>query len=320
MNKTFNLFITLVLALLIFVTDNYAFASDSLSASPMAGAQDGESNGLIVGIIFVLSLWFSIRAISNILEWDMNGYERIPFFAVMAAMALLWAAYTPWYGIIFAGLAVVIFFADENRRADFAKCRAIIEEHGRELAIKKKQLVVPRGYGLKDESGWEKEKAFFLDTLVYTPVGRCTKIESFQEKVSDLFDEIVGAIDIKSADMNKNITPREYEQYVAEVLREHGWDAHATKGARDQGIDVVASQNGKKVVIQCKLYSNSVGNAAVQEIIAGREFIKADFAAVVSNIKYTLPAKQLAASSGVLLLHDAELPELYSMLFNSSIN
>jgi len=48
----------------------------------------------------------------------------------------------------------------------------------------------------------------------------------------------------------------------------------------------------------------------VQEVIAGREFEKADIAAVVSNSTFTKSAKQLAGAANVLLLHHAELDKL----------
>ncbi|MDP2805372.1 MAG: restriction endonuclease [Gallionellaceae bacterium] len=82
-----------------------------------------------------------------------------------------------------------------------------------------------------------------------------------------------------------------------------------TKASGDQGIDVVASLGNVKAVFQCKKYSQPVGNAAVQEIFAGKQHEQAHVAAVVSNATYTPSAKQLATTTGVHLLHFSELPE-----------
>lgn len=108
--------------------------------------------------------------------------------------------------------------------------------------------------------------------------------------------------------------PYEFEQKCAQILNESGWNARATSKSLDQGVDVIADKDGVTVVIQCKLYNKPVGNKAVQEIIAGRDFYKADFAAVVSNSTYTISARQLAQNCNVLLLNVDELYTLHEML------
>lgn len=85
-------------------------------------------------------------------------------------------------------------------------------------------------------------------------------------------------------------------------------------GTADQGIDVVAERDGTKVVIQCKLYSKPVGNAAVQEAHAGMAVAGAHYSAVVSVSGYTASARTAAASTRTLLLHPDELPTLPQLL------
>jgi hypothetical protein len=57
------------------------------------------------------------------------------------------------------------------------------------------------------------------------------------------------------------------------------------------------------------LYSNTVGNKAVQEVFAAKTHLSANFAAVVSNRSYTRSAKELAVTTGVLLLDYSQLRE-----------
>jgi restriction system protein len=83
-----------------------------------------------------------------------------------------------------------------------------------------------------------------------------------------------------------------------------------TKASGDQGVDIVCEAGGKRLVVQCKLYSGSVGNAAVQEAIATREFEGADLAAVVSNGVYTSGARELASAANIYLLHHDEIAKL----------
>lgn len=72
------------------------------------------------------------------------------------------------------------------------------------------------------------------------------------------------------------------------------------------------------MAFQCKKYSSAIGNQAVQQIIAGKQYIRADIAAVVSNAKYTHSAKQLASSTGVYLLHYSELKTFKDRLLQSA--
>jgi restriction system protein len=73
-----------------------------------------------------------------------------------------------------------------------------------------------------------------------------------------------------------------------------------------------------RVVLQCKLYSQPVGNKAVQEVVAARNFERARFGVVVSNNSYTTPAQTLASANGVHLIHHRELAGLENLLRNST--
>lgn len=117
----------------------------------------------------------------------------------------------------------------------------------------------------------------------------------------------------------ENMTPAGFEAYCAETLRACGWQVSLTPLCRDQGVDVIAEKNGARVVLQCKLYSNPVGNKAVQEIAAGRIHQQAHYGAVVTNSTYTTSAQELAATNGVGLLHHTDLPQLEQLLRTTTV-
>lgn len=98
------------------------------------------------------------------------------------------------------------------------------------------------------------------------------------------------------------LTGVEFEEYVAQVLRDNGFrHVEVTRASGDQGVDILARRNGKSYAIQCKNYEGAVGNAAVQEAFAGMEYYGCDEAAVICPGEFTRAAKELAASTGVLL-------------------
>lgn len=97
----------------------------------------------------------------------------------------------------------------------------------------------------------------------------------------------------------------EFEHWCARRFDELGWTTRITSVSGDQGVDIIAIKGDVIVAIQCKRYSQPVGNAAVQEIYAGKQYASANYACVISTAGYTKSAKELARSTGVYLIgHD----------------
>ena len=113
--------------------------------------------------------------------------------------------------------------------------------------------------------------------------------------------------DIKYDD---SIDPYEYEYFCAAQFKKFGWEAEATKGSSDQGVDVKASKDGINLVAQCKKFAKPVGNKAVQEIVAGIKYYKADLGIVIAPNGYTNSAKKLAEANNIKLLHHSEINSL----------
>lgn len=94
----------------------------------------------------------------------------------------------------------------------------------------------------------------------------------------------------------------EFEQFCADILRKNGfYDVRVMGGSGDQGVDIVARKGKSRYAIQCKCYSNKLGNTPVQEVFAGRIHYGCDVAAVMTNNYFTPGAIELARSTGVFL-------------------
>lgn len=106
----------------------------------------------------------------------------------------------------------------------------------------------------------------------------------------------------------------EFEAWVAQKFKDCGWIARATQGSGDQGIDVIAHKDDISIGVQCKLYTGSVGNGAIQEAFAGMKHFGLDHAAVITNSSYTKSAKELANSTGVMLLGPDDISTLRDKL------
>lgn len=95
----------------------------------------------------------------------------------------------------------------------------------------------------------------------------------------------------------------EFEKKLVEEISEIYPNARIepTPKTGDQGADVLILIEGVKIVIQAKKYTGAVGNAAVQEVFAAKEYYEADYAMVVTSSRYTQSASTLAGKIGVEL-------------------
>jgi len=111
-----------------------------------------------------------------------------------------------------------------------------------------------------------------------------------------------------------SFTGPEFERWVADLLREHGYAVETTKATGDQGADLIVTGKGIKTVVQVKFWSQPVGNSAVQEVVAAKPFYNAEDAWVVTNSTFTRSAIELAHANGVTLIDGGQLRELWSRI------
>ena len=102
-----------------------------------------------------------------------------------------------------------------------------------------------------------------------------------------------------------------FEYYCAALLKKNGFNrVRVTQSSGDFGVDVIAWKKHKKYAVQCKRYSGSVGNHAVQEVYSGKDFYNCDCAIVMTNSYFTAAAKETAKKLGVLLWDGRTLSKL----------
>lgn len=110
------------------------------------------------------------------------------------------------------------------------------------------------------------------------------------------------------------MTGEDFEVFIAQILKKIGYfNVYVTKKSGDQGVDIIAEQNNIRYAIQCKRYSEAVGNRAVQEVFAGKTFYNCDIGVVVTNSYFTQSAKDLASRNGIVLWDRNELENLISL-------
>jgi restriction system protein len=212
-------------------------------------------------------------------------------------------------------LAAIVYFRRSVRSGLSRKIGEITSAHIEILTRYRAQLLVPDHYGTLQKGAWYKEIDLFLGSKVVPSLTNREAKLLIRRKADwvSFVDDAVGRAAIESppfAEFSAVANGQEFEIFCAEELKRIGWDAHVTKKSHDQGVDVIAQKNGFRLVLQCKLYSQPVGNAAVQQIATARIHERAHFGAVVSNNRYTIPAQRLARTNRVALLHFNDLKKI----------
>lgn len=114
----------------------------------------------------------------------------------------------------------------------------------------------------------------------------------------------------------QEIDPYEFEDFVAELWQEEGWETTVSQGSNDMGVDVIAEKKGtinQKLAIQAKRYSdgNKVGRPKVQQYHSLKEQdTDADAAVVVTTSSFTDKARLWAHEHNVKLVDGEDLVDM----------
>lgn len=95
------------------------------------------------------------------------------------------------------------------------------------------------------------------------------------------------------------LSPRAFEELIAEIFSRQGFEVHLTKQTRDGGKDIIALYNTlgiqTKYIIECKRYREKpVGIELVQRLAGVRHALSANKAILATTSRFTSPAIEWA--------------------------
>ncbi len=212
--------------------------------------------------------------------------------------------------------------------------REFVKFHFAALITKRNQLVYLGDYGQWIFTAWNKELTYFTNNILIPNLD-----EKLLEKacwwdgkgwimyaVDDIILEIAVERDKEKVSNRVNLdiqkhsikTGEDFEQYIATLLSNAGFNIKNTPRSGDQGVDLIASKGSYTFVIQCKYFSKPVGNKAVQEIIAGKVYYNCPNGVVVTNNNYTASARKLASNADIILTYDGTIVEILNKMISSN--
>jgi len=117
-----------------------------------------------------------------------------------------------------------------------------------------------------------------------------------------------------SVDSLLALTPSEFEETIAAILRERGASAQVSGGSGDLTADITGTtKDGVPFIAQCKRYAvgHPVGSVEMQQFIGmGYVHHKVSSLAYFTTSSFTSPAKDLARTHGVSLFDGAAIVQL----------
>ncbi len=110
----------------------------------------------------------------------------------------------------------------------------------------------------------------------------------------------------------QDLSPKEFEQYIAHMFENLGFIVEVTGSAYDGGIDVVAEKNGVKHYIQCKKFiTQQVPVSAVRDFYGAMADKGAQAKGFfITTNKFTLEAEKFAESKPIELIDGFKLADL----------
>lgn len=93
-----------------------------------------------------------------------------------------------------------------------------------------------------------------------------------------------------------------FENAVAKVYEEKGYDVECTPRTNDQGVDLILKRNGATSIVQCKAYTDNVGVSAIRELAGVRaSWPHAEEVILVALYDFSSSAKDFATQQNIKL-------------------
>jgi restriction system protein len=117
-----------------------------------------------------------------------------------------------------------------------------------------------------------------------------------------------------------NLSPREFEQYVARLFRHKGYRVKVRGGSGDHGVDLELTQrSGKRAVVQCKRYQRTISPDVVRDLYGTMMHEGVAHAFLVTTAEISQASKEWAAGKPMTLIDGQTLVQIIVELGEGTI-
>jgi HJR/Mrr/RecB family endonuclease len=120
-------------------------------------------------------------------------------------------------------------------------------------------------------------------------------------------------------DLNElyDLSPKEFEQYVARLFRKKGYKVSLRGASGDKGVDLMLERaGGRRAIVQCKRYRRPVGPEVVRELFGTLIHERVSHAFLVTTADISQSARDWAQGKPMTLIDGNLLIEVSHNLMN----
>jgi len=129
-----------------------------------------------------------------------------------------------------------------------------------------------------------------------------------KKKIDEL--NLIDELQSKNIDIDEinTLNGKDFENLIISNFNNLGFLATNTPATGDFGADIIVeTDNGTRIIVQCKRFKNKVNLKAVQEVVGAISHYQGDIGIVITNNEFLNSAKKLADSNDVELWGRNEL-------------
>jgi restriction system protein len=117
------------------------------------------------------------------------------------------------------------------------------------------------------------------------------------------------------------LSPAAFEQYVATLFRQKGYQVKLRGRSGDKGVDLELTRpGGRHAIVQCKRYRHTIGPDIVRELFGTMIHERVHHAFLVTTADISDAARQWAKHKPMTLIDGATLVDIASTLYSRSIS
>lgn len=107
------------------------------------------------------------------------------------------------------------------------------------------------------------------------------------------------------------LNPLEFENAVADLFMDKGWNVRKTPSTRDGGVDLFIEKDGINAIVQCKTYKKVIGPNIVRELYGTMVAYSAKRAFLAAPGGFSDTARQFCKNKPITLLDIDELTKMF---------
>ncbi|MGB6330487.1 MAG: restriction endonuclease [Candidatus Sulfotelmatobacter sp.] len=119
------------------------------------------------------------------------------------------------------------------------------------------------------------------------------------------------------AELYLQMAPRQFENAIAELFRNLGYEVRQTPYSNDRGKDAIALKDDKKFLIECKRYDamNTIGRRELQIFVAAMKEENAQGGFYINTSRFASTAAEYAKQNQIELYDRTRLPSLVNLAY-----